>query len=125
MPQTSLFSLYVVVIGCCFLLARLSRDRPTVQLLCMPPAQFALYALARRAYGVLGGSETAIIYGDTFLVLFWALLLLWPLWALVIAWRQRRGHVFWALDGQRWRPIRGAHGQWLARPVRAHGEAGD
>lgn len=125
MLQSSLFALYVVVIGCCLLLSRLSRDRPTVQLLCMPPAQFALYALARRAYALQGGSEQAIIYGDTFLVLFWAVLLLWPLWALLIAWRQRHGRAFWALDGQRWRPVRGPHGQWMARPIRAHGETGD
>lgn len=122
MLQTSLFLLYVVVVACCLVLARVSRDRPIVQLLCMPPAQFALYALARRAYALLGGRETAIIYGDAFLVVFWALLLLWPSWALVIAWRQRRGKTFVALDGQRWCTVRGPHGQHVARPLAQSGD---
>lgn len=122
MEQIILFTLYVIVIGCCLVLAAVSRDRPSVQLLAMPPAQFAIYALARRAYALLGGSETAIIYGDWFLVGFWALMLLWPAWALRVAWRQRHGKTFLALDGQRWRPVRTPGGQLTARPVRQGGD---
>lgn len=122
MLQASLYLLYVITILCCLLLARASRDRPSVQLLCMPPIQFAIYALARRAYGELGGAEGAILLSDGFLVVFWVVLLLWPSWALFIARRQKRGRGFVALDGQRWVTERTRNGQLVAHPARQGGD---
>lgn len=120
MAQTILFVLYVAVIGACLVLARALRDRPVAQLLCLPPAQFAIYALIRRAYTLLAGDGGAWL-GDWPLVAFWAVLLIWPLWALRIAWRSRRGRSFWGVDGQRWAtvPAEMPHGRRVpvARPV--------
>lgn len=124
MLSTLLYLLYVVVIGLAVVLMRFARDRPTVQILCMPLVQFAMYALARRAYTHALG-EPGVLGGDLFLVVFWVVLALWPLWALKIAWRQHRGETFLALDGQRWRTVTTSGGVRVARPLalarRQHG----
>ena len=96
-----LYLLYVAIIGVSYVLARLSRERPSVQLLCMPLMQFAAYALVRRAWAETGHDVTVFLDNRP-LAVFWAILLLWPSWSLYIVVRQRRGRSFLGLDGQRW-----------------------
>lgn len=96
-----LYLLYVAIIGVCVVMARLSRDRPSLQLLCMPLVQLALYALVHRAWSDTGHDATVFLDNRP-LAAFWAVLLLWPCWSLYVVWRQRRGESFVGLDGQRW-----------------------
>lgn len=134
MLNVLLFSIYVVVIVTCFMLMRVSRDRPSVQLLCMPSVQFALYSAARRAWPPITGGDNAIFLQDKPLVAFWLLLLVWPAWALLIAVRTRRGQGFMGFDGQRWSTLRAQTPTGpvnVARPLRLveyherHRSAGD
>ena len=99
--QIILFGLYAVVIVACFLLAILSRERPTVQALTMPFASLAMYAFVRRAIIWTTGDTTALLH-PLVLIGVWGWAAAWALWALVITVLGYQGKRFIAPDGQWW-----------------------